>query len=78
MIITFEASRGAGAQSVTLNATDCGFDLFKFIFPLSKVSGVEASRSVEFHHSTSNVCTFRRRVGTKGLNTRFPFIIPAV
>ena len=41
------ASRGAVAQSVTVNVTSCGFDpfeemkyLFKFIFPLLH-SGVE-------------------------------------
>ena len=52
-----EASRGAGAQSVTAKLTGCGVDLeemkyiLKFIF-LFRRSGVEAKHGVELCHST--------------------------
>ena len=51
------ASRGAGAQNVTVNATGSGFDpeemkyLFKFIFPFL-CSGSEIKRGAEFRRST--------------------------
>ena len=52
-----EASRGAGAQSVSVNATDCGFDpqsrniyILFFIF--------------EFRHLTRKASRIRRTVDT--------------
>ena len=52
-----EASGCAGAQSVTVKTTGCGFDphptLFLFIFSFLR-SGVEAKRGAEFCHSTPN------------------------
>ena len=63
-----EASRGARAQSVTVNATGCGFDphskcniYLKFIFPCRR-SGFNAKRGVKFHHTTHNAPRFRRKV----------------
>ena len=45
------ASRGAGDQSVTVKGTGCGFDsdMQYLIFTFLRC-GVEAKRSVEFHH----------------------------
>ena len=55
--IVVEVSRGAGAQSVTVNATGCGFDphskerniYFNLYFHFL-CSGVEAKCGVEFRH----------------------------
>ena len=68
-----KASRGAGAQSVTVNATISGFDphskkgniyLIKFNikFPFLRF-GVEAKHAVEFRHSTRNVSGIWKKIG---------------
>ena len=61
-----EASRGTGAQSVTVKATGCGFDphfksLFKCIFSFL-CSGIEAKRVVQFRHSTRNAFRIWRKI----------------
>ena len=76
-----EASRGTGAQSVTVNATGCGFDphlwkwniYLKFIFPCLS-SGVQAKRGVEFR---STQYAIPPKLGGKCFNDRFP-ACPAV
>ena len=82
---TFEATRGAAAQSVTVKPTGCGFDphsrrrniYLKFIFPILR-SGVEAKRSVELCHSTRNASRIRQKVG-KGVSYHYvPSAYPAV
>ena len=64
-----EASRGAGAQGLTVKPPGCGFDphtevkyLLKFIFPFLR-SGVEDKRGVEFCHSTRNASIIQQKVG---------------
>ena len=66
------ASRGAGAQSVTVK-TDWLWVrdlleemkyLFKFIFPFLR-SGVEAKCGVEFCHSTRNASRIWQKVGNR-------------
>ena len=65
-----EASRGAGAQSVTVKSTGCEFDahskrkkyLLTFIFSFLRFS-VEAKCGVEFRHSTHNASRTRQKVG---------------
>ena len=65
-----DASRGAGAQSVTVKSTGCGFDspleemkyLLKFKYPFLRY-GVEAKRGVEFCHSTRNASRIRQKGG---------------
>ena len=48
---TFEESRGAGAQSVTVKSNGCGFDprsrkyLFKFIFPFFALVSSQSAAS---------------------------------
>ena len=65
-----EASRGAGAQSVTEKLTGCGFEprpeemKYLFIFLLLR-SGVEAKRGVDFRHSTHNASRTQRKVGNR-------------
>ena len=64
-----EASRGAVAQSVTVNRLlllrspleEMKY-LLKFIFPFLR-SGVEDTRGVEFCHSTRNASRTRGKVG---------------
>ena len=63
-----EASGCAGAQSVTVKTTGCGFDphptLFLFIFSFLR-SGVEAKRGVEIRHLIRNASRIRRKVGNR-------------
>ena len=82
-IFFFSASRGAGAQSVTVK-TDWSWVrspleemkyLLKFIFPFLR-SGAEAKCGVEFCHSRHTMSPeFGRKWGTECLNTRFPLPI---
>ena len=77
-----EASRGAGAHSVTVKSSGCGFGphcrsiaemkyLFTLMFSFLR-SGVEAKSGVEFRHSTRNASRSRRKVGNGVSYTRFP------
>ena len=64
LFLFYEASRDAEAQSVTVNATGCGFDLrsrkrnlyFHFFALVTR-----QKRGVQFHHSTRNASKFRRK-----------------
>ena len=63
-----EATRGAGAQSVTVNVTGNGFDpqswkLNIYLHLYFHFFAVEAKRGVEFRHSTHNACKIRQKVG---------------
>ena len=77
MLLKLEASRGIGAQSVTVKPTGCGFDshsmniylnlYFHFFALVSRTSA--ALRSATHHVMPSE---FGRKWGTECLNTRFP------
>ena len=66
--VIIETSRGAGAQSVTVKPTGCGFrfpleEILKiFIFPFL-CSGVKKKRGVEFCHSTRNASRIEQKMG---------------
>ena len=77
--LKIEASRGAGAQSVTVKQTRCGFDphsrrwniylnLYFHFFAL--VSRSSAALSSATQHAMPP--EFGRKLGTECLNTRFP------
>ena len=68
LINILEASRGTGAQSVTVNQVVVGSipsqgdEIFIYIYIFIR-SGVEAKRGVKFRHSTRNATRIRQKVG---------------
>ena len=62
-----EASRGAGAQSVTVDwlwvRSPLEEMIYLFIFPFLR-SGVQAKPGVDFRHSTRNASRTWRKVGS--------------
>ena len=70
----YVASRGAGAQSVTVKPTGCGFDphynLYFYFFALA--SRQSAALSSATHHAMPPASG--RKWGTECLNTRFPLL----
>ena len=82
-IFFFSASRGAGAQSVTVKTDWSWFRspleeikyLFNFIFLFLR-SDVEAKRGVEFCHSARNSSRIRRKVGNGVSFTLGSFCLP--
>ena len=83
-ILKIEASGGAGAQSVTIKPTGCGFDpleemkyLLKFIFSFLR-SDVERNRGVEFCHSIHNASRIQQKGGNGVSLHKVPSAYPAV
>ena len=77
---TMQASRSAGEQSVTVNATACGFEsqsrklnINIFFLP----SGIEAMRGVEFRHPTCNASRNQRKMGDVVSQHQVPSAYPA-
>ena len=72
------ASRGAGAQNVTVKPTGCGFDPTRgdeiCIFPFLR-SGVEDKGGIDFCHSTRKVSRIRQKVSDYNKNLVYRYNI---
>ena len=81
LLLITEASRGSGAQSVTVKSTVSiptrvkTKYIFTFIFSFIR-SGVEAKRGVEYRHSTRNASRTRRKVGKRRVLTLGSLCLP--